>query len=79
MARTSRAAAVSSLVVVLPFEPVIPTTLPPKPSRTERARSASAIRGSATASTGIASQPAGTPRSRATTTAAAPVAAAGAQ
>ena len=74
VARTSSAAAVSSFVVVLPFEPVMPTTCPEKRSRTARARSASAVLVSATPSTGTPSQPVGRPRSRATTTAAAPAA-----
>ncbi len=70
------AAAQSSLVVVLPFEPVIATTRPANPSRTARARSPSARRGSSTAITARSAQPAGTPRPRATTTPAAPAAAA---
>jgi hypothetical protein len=73
------AAAHSSFVVVLPFEPVTPMTLPAKRARAARARSPSAVRASATPMTGTPAQPAGTPRAVGTTTAAAPAWAAAAQ
>ena len=69
----SSAAATSSLVVVLPFDPVMPTTCPRNFARTARARSASARRGSSTAMTGhVAATRRGCPARAATTTAATP-------